>query len=113
MQHEILLPSRSTRLSCLLELLAEEEKLDLVVDGKDTSTSNTTENVGTSTLEERVRAFGSSDLAGGVERGLVLDSLHNALVLFSVMNARYILHQRSSSYDDGWCREGTTQYQSR
>jgi len=50
----------SIRLSCLhyewvncsLELLSEHEELGLVVDGQDTGTSDTTENVGTSTLEE-------------------------------------------------------------
>jgi len=35
-----------------LELLSEEEQLDLVVDGEHTSTGDTTEDVGTGTLEE-------------------------------------------------------------
>jgi len=35
-----------------LELLAEHEKLDLIVDGEHTSTGDTTKNVGASTLEE-------------------------------------------------------------
>ena len=34
----------------LLEGLAEHEELGLVVDGQDTGTGNTTEDVGTSTL---------------------------------------------------------------
>lgn len=33
--------------------LAEHEELDLVVDGQHTSTGDTTEDVGTGTLEER------------------------------------------------------------
>ena len=45
-----------------LELLAEHEKLDLVVDGEHTSTGDTTKNVGTSALEERGDALLSNDL---------------------------------------------------
>jgi hypothetical protein len=58
-----------------LELLAEEDKLDLVVDGQDTGTCNTTENVGTGTLEERADTFGGNDLGEGIEGGLVLNGL--------------------------------------
>lgn len=58
-----------------LELLAEEDKLNLVVDGQDTGTCNTTENVGTGTLEERADTFSSNDLAERIEGGLVLDGL--------------------------------------
>jgi hypothetical protein len=58
-----------------LELLAEEDKLDLVVDGEHTSTGDTTEDVGTSTLEERLNTLSSDDLATGIEGRLVLDSL--------------------------------------
>ena len=56
--------------------LAEEQQLHLVVDGQHTSTSDTTENVGTSTLEERPHTFCSNDLATSVERALVFDSLY-------------------------------------
>lgn len=63
------------RASSLLELLSEEDELDLVVDGQDTSTGDTTEDVGTSTLEEGLDTLSSHDLAGGVERGRVLDGL--------------------------------------
>lgn len=59
----------------LFELLAEEDELDLVVDGQDTSTSDTTEDVSTSTLEERLRALLGDDLAGSVEGRVVLDGL--------------------------------------
>ena len=58
-----------------LEGLSEEEKLDLVVDGEHTSTGDTTENVGTSTLEERANTLSGDDLASGIDGGLVLDGL--------------------------------------
>lgn len=57
------------------EGLAKQKKLGLVIDGKHTSTSNTTENVGTRTLEKRLDTFFSDDLASSVQRGLVLHSL--------------------------------------
>jgi len=57
------------------ELLAEHEELGLVVDGQDTGTGNTTENVGTSTLEERADTLSGDDLATGIDGGLVLDGL--------------------------------------
>jgi hypothetical protein len=58
-----------------LELLAEEDKLNLVIDGQDTSTSNTTEDVSTSTLEERLDTLLGDDLASSIQGGLVLDGL--------------------------------------
>lgn len=58
-----------------LEGLSEEEDLELIVDGQDTSTGDTTENVGTSTLEERLDTLLGDDLAGGIESVLVLDGL--------------------------------------
>lgn len=58
-----------------LELLAEHDELDLVVDGEHTSTGDTTEDVGTSTLEEGLDTFGSDDLAGSIEGTVVLDGL--------------------------------------
>jgi hypothetical protein len=58
-----------------LELLAEHDELHLVVDGEHTGTGNTTENVGTSTLEERLDTLGGNDLAGSIHGGLVLDGL--------------------------------------
>jgi hypothetical protein len=59
-----------------LELLAEEDELDLVVDGEHTSTGNTTEDVSTGTLEERLDTLSGDDLATGIEGRLVLDGLH-------------------------------------
>lgn len=61
--------------SRLLELLAEHQDLELVVDGQDTSTGDTTENVGTGTLEERLDTLLCDDLGGGIEGRLVLDGL--------------------------------------
>jgi hypothetical protein len=66
--------------SHLFELLSEHEELHLVVDGQDTGSGNTTEDVGTGTLEERLDTLLGDDLAGGIERGLVLDGLIFLLV---------------------------------
>jgi hypothetical protein len=66
-----------------LELLAEEDELDLVVDGEHTGTGNTTEDVGTSTLEERLDTLSGDDLAGGIHRGLVLDGLFQISMCWS------------------------------
>jgi len=49
--------------------------LHLIVDGQYTGTSDTTENVGTSTLEERLESLLGDNLATGIERRLVLDGL--------------------------------------
>ena len=59
----------------LLEGLAEHEELGLVVDGQDTGTGNTTEDVGTSTLEEGLDTLAGEDLATSVDGRLVLDGL--------------------------------------
>lgn len=59
----------------LLELLAEQEELNLIVDREHTSTSHTTEDVSAGTLEERVRALGLGDLFGSIPRGLVFNGL--------------------------------------
>jgi hypothetical protein len=61
--------------SCSFELLAEHDQLHLVVDGEHTGTGDTTENVGTSTLEERADTLSGDDLAGSIQGGLVLDGL--------------------------------------
>ena len=60
-----------------LEGLAEHEKLNLVIDGQNTSTGNTTEDVSTGTLEEGSDTLSSHDLGGGIEGALVLDGLQN------------------------------------
>ena len=62
----------------LLEGLAEHEELGLVVDGQDTGTGNTTEDVGSGTLEERLDTLLGDDLATSVDGGLVLDGLEFA-----------------------------------
>lgn len=59
----------------LLEGLAEHEELDLVVDGKHTSTSNTTEDVSTSTLEEGSDTLLGGNLFGSIEGRRVLNGL--------------------------------------
>jgi len=67
-QYASLRPERSCCLSgTTLELLSEENKLDLVVDGQHTSTGNTTENVGSGTLEERADTFNSDNLLESIE----------------------------------------------
>ena len=60
---------------CLLEGLAEHQDLHLIVDGQDTGTGDTTENVGTCTLEERSETLLGDDLATGIKGRLVLDGL--------------------------------------
>ena len=53
--------------------LAEHDLLEFVVEGQHTSASNTTENVGTSTLEERLGALLGNDLGTSIEHGLVVN----------------------------------------
>ena len=60
-----------------LVLLAEDDELGLVVDGQDTGTGNTTEDVGSGTLEERLDTLLGDDLATSVDGRLVLDGLGN------------------------------------
>jgi hypothetical protein len=47
----------------------------LIVDGQHTSTGDTTENVGTSTLEERLDTLLGNDLTGSIHGRLVFDGL--------------------------------------
>jgi len=65
----------SIQVSNLFEGLSEEDDLELIVDGQDTSTGNTTEDVGTGTLEERLDSLLGNDLLGSIEGVLVLDGL--------------------------------------
>lgn len=58
-----------------LEGLAEEEELELIVDGQHTSTGDTTQDVGTGTLEEGLDTLLGNDLLEGIGGGLVLDGL--------------------------------------
>ena len=67
--------------SRLLEGLSEDEELGLVVDRQDTSTGHTTEDVGTSTLEERLDTLLGDDLPAGIDGRLVLDGLRGVLAL--------------------------------
>ena len=66
-----------------LELLAEEEELNLVVDGQHTSASDATQDIGTGTLEKGANTFSGNDLVEGIEGGLVLDGL---VEMISVVN---------------------------
>ena len=61
--------TRTTRVD-----LAEHDLLELVVERQDTSTSNTTEDVGTRTLEERLHALLGNDLRAGIEHRLVVNT---------------------------------------
>ena len=54
--------------------LAEHDLLELVVEREHTSTSDTTEDVGTGTLEQRPRTLLGDDLGASIEHGLVVDS---------------------------------------
>src|ERR1700684_2932207 len=53
----------------LLEGIAEHQDLHLIIDGQDTGTSDTTKNVGTCTLEERLDTLLGDDLATGTDGG--------------------------------------------
>lgn len=56
-------------------LLSKEKYLQLVITREHTSASNSTKNVGTSTLEQRLGTLVLQDLLEGIQRTLVLDSL--------------------------------------
>jgi len=65
---------------CVLHFLlakspGDVDLLELIETREHTSSSNTTENVSTSTVEERGDAFLGDDLSGTIQRALVLDSL--------------------------------------
>jgi hypothetical protein len=53
--------------------LSEHELLHLVVEGQDTGTGNTSEDVGSGTLEERLDTLLGNNLGSSVEHGLVVD----------------------------------------
>lgn len=61
--------TRATRVD-----LAKHNLLELVVQRQHTSTSNTTKDVGTSTLEQGLGTLLGHDLRAGVEHRLVMDS---------------------------------------
>jgi hypothetical protein len=58
-----------------LEGLSEEEELELVIDGQHTSTGDTTQDVGASTLEQGLDTLLGDDLLEGIEGRRVLDGL--------------------------------------
>lgn len=63
----------------LFESFAEEQQLDLVVEGEYTGSGNTTQDVGAGTLKERLGTLGLDDGAEGVEGRSVLDGLTRGL----------------------------------
>lgn len=67
--------SRRCKRKHLLEGLAEKQDLELIIDGQHTGTGNTTQDVGTSTLEQGLDALLGDDLLEGVEGRGVLDGL--------------------------------------
>lgn len=71
----MLYSGRGNLAGAALEGLAEHQDLELVVDGQHTSTGDTTEDVGTGTLEEGLDTLLGNDLLEGIERALVLDGL--------------------------------------
>ena len=91
--------SRST-----LELLAEHEELNLIVDGEHTSTGDTTEDVGTGTLEERPDTLLGNDLATSIEGGLVLDGLLKLVIVHYIdtaNNPTYFTRSHHHTTTDG------------
>lgn len=57
------------------EGLSEEEELELIVDGQHTSTGDTTQDVGASTLEQGLDTLLGDDLLEGIEGRSILDGL--------------------------------------
>lgn len=51
--------------------LSEDELLEFVVHREDGGSGNTTKNVGSSSLEERLDSLGGNDLSSSVEHALV------------------------------------------
>ena|SRR6188768_1976593 len=92
--------------------LAEHDLLELVVERQHTGTSNTTEDVSTSTLEERLHALLGNDLRASVEHGLVVNtragSHHHATTVGIVSDMRNKTKQIGHT---GWYREGRKQDQ--
>ena len=116
-------PNASFYLTGLFEGFAEEEQLDLVVEREHTGSGNTTQDVGTGTLEERLDTLGLDDGVEGVERGSVLDGLTRGLQ-WSVSSRAQSSNSSGggggggggglpSSCDDGRCPEDTRQFQHR
>jgi len=77
--------------SCCLELLTEEDNLQLVVHGDNTSTGNTSQDVSTATLEQGSNTLSGNNLLETVESTVVLNSLTRG-------------HHHSSSDSVQWVR---------
>ena len=65
---DFLEPVRPLLAGSTLEGFAEHKKLNLVVDGEHTSTSNATKDISTRALEKRLHAFLGNDLASSIGR---------------------------------------------
>jgi hypothetical protein len=91
----------------LLEGLSEEEDLHLIVDGQDTSTGDTTENVGTSTLEERLDTLLGDDLASSIHGRLVLDGLTRSHHHTTTDSIQWVRSNTSTSGDTPSEKEGS------
>jgi hypothetical protein len=75
----------------LFEGLSEEEELGLVVEWEHTGTGDTTENVGSGTLEERLDTLLGDDLATSIDGRLVLDGLRICQWLYCKVVMRTLL----------------------
>jgi len=83
----------------LLEGFAEHQDLHLIVDGQHTSTGDTTENVGTCTLEERSETLLGDDLATGIKGRLVLDGLTGSHHHTTTDSIQWVRSNTSTSSD--------------
>jgi hypothetical protein len=77
-----------------------------IVDGEHTSTGNTTENVGTSTLEERSETLGGKDLASSIQRTLVLYGLARRHHHATTDSVEWVRSDTSTSGDSPAKHEG-------
>jgi hypothetical protein len=90
----------------LLEGLAEHQDLHLIVDGQDTSTGDTTENVGTCTLEERSDTLLGDNLTTGIQGRLVLDGLTRGHHHTTTDSIQWVRSNTSTSSDTPTEEEG-------
>jgi hypothetical protein len=79
----------------------------LIVDGQDTSTGDTTENVGTSTLEERLDTLLGNDLTSSIHGRLVLDGLTRSHHHTTTDSIQWVRSNTSTSGDTPSEKEGS------
>jgi hypothetical protein len=104
--HQPSSPRLYYRVYHLLEGLAEHQDLHLIVDGQDTSTGDTTENVGTCTLEERSETLLGDDLATSIEGRLVFDGLTGGHHHTTTDSVQWVRSNTSTSSDTPSEKEG-------